>query len=385
MEADGGGASLPEDVIFAVLSWLSAKPLCRFRCVSKGWRALISSPAFIAAHRSRAANSKKKKKSRAAPLLVGVFVASSGEIELRVMDVDGNVLRVLRLSDVLRWYDFQYTTRYEKLLSTRLDLVCVDRLGDGAVVIDPATRGVVTVGRQVLFDGEPAVDLSKWHGQMNRFGRAAPSGTYKVTRLQDTFSGWSVDGQLCEVATLGDGDGGAEPAWRRRLAPPFLTCSCASCTATVNGVNYFLPRDACRHQILWNQIACFDVESEEWKETIRAPKLMRRRPQPSERLSTGLGGLKGTLCVVQSVRSCIHGYTNVDIWLLADPEMSIWVEEYKIHSPDSLFTVKPLEVMRDGRLLLLKTIEKTSRSTCILQLYDPGRNTFTDVKQMPKV
>ncbi|CAN6177265.1 unnamed protein product [Urochloa humidicola] len=99
----GAVVSLPEDIIFDVLSRLPAKPLCRFRCVSKGWRALISDHAFVAAQ-----------KSRAAPLLVGVFRSrcrGQHKLELRVMDMDGSVLRVFK--DVP-----------EVLLPTRLDLIC---------------------------------------------------------------------------------------------------------------------------------------------------------------------------------------------------------------------------------------------------------------------
>ncbi|CAN6216069.1 unnamed protein product, partial [Urochloa humidicola] len=62
--------------VFDVLSRLPAKPLCRFRCVSKGWRALISDEAFIAAQ-----------KSNAAPLLVGGFSSrctGQEKLELRV-------------------------------------------------------------------------------------------------------------------------------------------------------------------------------------------------------------------------------------------------------------------------------------------------------------
>ncbi|CAN6244472.1 unnamed protein product [Urochloa humidicola] len=41
--------SLPEDIIFDVLSRLPVRTICRLRCVSKAWRALISDPAFAAA------------------------------------------------------------------------------------------------------------------------------------------------------------------------------------------------------------------------------------------------------------------------------------------------------------------------------------------------
>ncbi|GJM85107.1 hypothetical protein PR202_ga01530 [Eleusine coracana subsp. coracana] len=47
---------LPEDIIFDVLSRLPVKPLCRFGCESKAWRALISDPAFAEAQSSRAAS-----------------------------------------------------------------------------------------------------------------------------------------------------------------------------------------------------------------------------------------------------------------------------------------------------------------------------------------
>lgn len=134
---------LPEDIIFDVLSRLPVKTLCRFRCVSKTWRALISSPAFASAQASRAA----------APLVAGVFgtprpldkfrparaprFLPEASLELRVMDPadGGRVLRVVK--------DVKSTKLMCGALLGRL--VMVDQGECGARVIDPATGGVMVL------------------------------------------------------------------------------------------------------------------------------------------------------------------------------------------------------------------------------------------------
>ncbi|TVU08418.1 hypothetical protein EJB05_41822, partial [Eragrostis curvula] len=373
MEVDGSRVSLPEEIIFDVLSWLPLKSLTRFRCVSKGWRTLISDPAFIATH-----------KSRDAPLLVGSFAVPHDPCpmnthnfdeapELRVMDTDGNVLRVLK--DVVGTV----------LSPTRLDLVCVDEGRHDARVIDPATGQVLTVGRYVG-DDEPIADLAyALQGySVSRFGRASPSGDYKVVRLlgtEDIGMGY-FNSHVCEVATLEDGS--TDLRWRTRQKCPIRICSCDCCTVAINGVIYFLPHAAHAQQGLWNYIARFDLESEHWKTMIDGPPTLRN-PKPGQRLLVAIGELKSTLTMVETMQS---EYTSAYIWLLADSERSVWVKGYTIQSLNSLCRVKALEILRDGELLLLKTVEKQrgslSRECAILQLYDSSTRTCTDLMYMPK-
>jgi hypothetical protein len=76
---------LPDDVISEILSWVPVKPACRFRCVSRGWRTLISSPAFLDAH-----------KRRVEPLLLTVSRSfPRGTTTLWLTDIDGDVVRVV--------------------------------------------------------------------------------------------------------------------------------------------------------------------------------------------------------------------------------------------------------------------------------------------------
>uniref|UniRef100_A0A8R7TRE8 F-box domain-containing protein n=1 Tax=Triticum urartu TaxID=4572 RepID=A0A8R7TRE8_TRIUA len=101
--------SLPYQAIFDILSRTPVKSVCRFRCVSKGWRNLISSPVFAAAHRSRHG-----------PLLVdaGSFEEEEpvGGRDMRLMDMDGNVVRVIKGAG-----------GYGMMCNTSLDgLICVN-------------------------------------------------------------------------------------------------------------------------------------------------------------------------------------------------------------------------------------------------------------------
>ncbi|KAL6143375.1 hypothetical protein ACLB2K_054070 [Fragaria x ananassa] len=57
-ELIGHQSPLPADIIVEILARLTVKSLCRFRCVSKPWRSLISNTKFIALHDRKALEDK---------------------------------------------------------------------------------------------------------------------------------------------------------------------------------------------------------------------------------------------------------------------------------------------------------------------------------------
>jgi hypothetical protein len=137
--AKGGATALclSGDAIFDILSWTPVKSVCRFRCVSKEWLALISDPVFIAKHKSRAAPE---------PCLVASFYEGRADTDsgLLVTDMKGNVVRVIRGLD-----------RFPLVHSSLDNLVSVSSY-------DLATRVVDVVTGKVLLT-IPQPSTQPWH------------------------------------------------------------------------------------------------------------------------------------------------------------------------------------------------------------------------------
>ena len=96
--SEATAASLSNDTIFDILCRTPVRSVCRFRCVSRGWRDLISGPDFATVHRSRHG-----------PLLVdtGYFrqeKPAAGR-DMRLMDMEGNVIRVITHQGRRRFWD----------------------------------------------------------------------------------------------------------------------------------------------------------------------------------------------------------------------------------------------------------------------------------------
>ncbi|CAM0947530.1 unnamed protein product [Alopecurus aequalis] len=121
----GFGRAFPSGQYKVVSVILPVKSVCRLRCVSRGWYALISDPTFVAAQRSR----------HAEPLVVAVTSSGArGSFDVQLMDMDSNVVKVTK--DVIG------SGHGSGLLSTSTnDFICVtkDSYYDFSQVIDPAT------------------------------------------------------------------------------------------------------------------------------------------------------------------------------------------------------------------------------------------------------
>ncbi|CAM0910125.1 unnamed protein product [Alopecurus aequalis] len=323
--------SLPNDLIFDILCRVPVKSLCRSRCVSRGWCALISGPVFIAAQKSLPAE----------PFLV---VESDRDSCLRLIDLDGSIARVI---------NYRGGCWIPVCMSPVDDVLCVTTYLNGdpvAGMIDLPTMKVLLTNLE--FEGA-------WG-----CGRAVPSGTYKVVRFNSSPE--------CEVFTIGDGD-----QWRKRKSFHLRIdhYNLDNHHAAVNGTLHFLTEalrflpEALPDAI--GSILRFDLEREEWKSSIKGPPNVKLgRPHIS------LGNLNGSLCMVEPENHDNNfGYTN--IWRLTDSDKCIWVKAYKIPSDQSMYyQMMPLTVLEDGSKLLLRC--NKFGGAPVLQIYDENDGTCTD-------
>ncbi|KAI4969932.1 hypothetical protein ZWY2020_000846 [Hordeum vulgare] len=329
-EGCGTTVLLPHDVVFDILSWVPVKSVCRFKSVCRDWRDLISDPAFVAAHRARGE-----------PLLAIAANSCSERSAVRLTDMDGNIIKVVEYTgSILRFF-----------CSNPGNLICVVGYGLGkATVLNLATGETIVVCHKDQFMG---------------FGRAAPSGIYKMV---------CISPRTCAILTVGDGVG-----WRQtQPLPRYSTTSISysSRPVEVRGVMYFMLHP----QLNGDSVICFDLESEEWKGTIKGP------PEPDIQVQLHRGWtdntlreLNGALCMLQPKVG------KMSIWLLVDSRRKgegVWIKVYSIPvDPSAYSPIMPLRILPDnGKLLLYNTLKFEEFG--VLQIYDPRNRTFTDTHKM---
>jgi F-box interacting protein len=349
--------SIANDILFDILLRMPGRALRRFRCVSKQWCALLSDPAFLAAHKSR----------RPDLLLVDTgYFRGYNEPDLRLRDLSGNVVRVIEGvggSDILP--------------ATSLDagLVCVlDHPCKGVHVVDLAT-GKVLLSISGLQVKRQQHEFARCQYETFGIGRTASSCVYKLVRL--------VRGDTCQVLTLG-----ADTRWRRRKTRPtnkyFLDRYYSP--ITIDGVMYFLTEGAS------GTLLCFDLEKEQWKvNPIEGPSEFVGAKRWST-ISVYITELNGFLCLVQEEYDNVRMFPNshnssTNIWIMQDCGKGNWTKVYTI--PMSVFGYRyapyrcmPLRVMHGGEKLLIDYDPRYyyyMERKASFGLYDPHTKTCTDI------
>ncbi|CAM0909005.1 unnamed protein product [Alopecurus aequalis] len=308
------------DVIFEILSWLPAKSLCRCRCVSKEWRALVSDQDFVATHRSRAE-----------PLLVAIYGYGSDKT-LVLLRTDGTVVRVV-----------ENLGGDSRLRASLGELACISYgyNQSSMLVMDLAT------GKTLVSCFRPPWEMEY---VCFGFGRAVQSGSIKVFRLG--IPPRQLHTRTYEVLTLGD-----SANWRSTELPPTMISHRYGNTSgvTANGALHFLSQDLCN-------VLSFDLDEEKWR-LIRGPQGGMKAVTISE--------LNGVLCMAQRMHHVIN------LWLLRDSDNNIWIKAYTVPMPGFGFQI-PLRLLRVSTELLFCRYDYELK--LVLEVYDPRSGQCTEVK-----
>ncbi|KAK1660437.1 hypothetical protein QYE76_048596 [Lolium multiflorum] len=348
MLREATAVSLPDDTIFDILSRTPASSLRRFRCVCKEWRALISDPFFLAAHKSR----------RPELLLVGTdYFRGYKERDLQLRDLSGNVVKLI-----------QGVGGSDILPMTNIDdgIVCViDGPCKAVRVVDLATGEVLSTIHGVEVRKRMHCFVRRQYETFG-IGRTASSGVYKVVRV--------VLGDTCQVLTLG-----VDTTWRMKTHSVTNCVLDANCSpVTINGVMYFLTQGTS------STLLCFDLENEQWNnQPIKGPWEQFSAEMYST-ISLCITELSGFLCVVQKKCINVHMFlpqhdSSTNVWILDGLHKSNWTKMYTIPAGISCGIHMPLRVMHGGDKFLVQRVSTYPSGLSSLQLYDPCTKKCADL------
>ncbi|CAL5078971.1 unnamed protein product [Urochloa decumbens] len=346
---------LPTDILHEVLLRLPANVLCRLRLVCRQWRSLTSDPIFARAHLLRH------------PVIVGcrnfgANVDRDARRGVQFVDLSGNIIKRIRMR--------RYHWDYGHNLSVKPSLQSALTTKSGCL-LNPSTGAFIVLPGYTA-EGQPIMSLSL-------LGRISSTGEYKVLRIHrfHRYIMGSEPGQTCEVMTVGDS--GDDGRWMARASPPVNVAVTSLHGVVVNGVAYFL-LDVCDPtNIKWDDIASFNLDTEEWRsDTLRGPpKGLLPIADEETRICLHLAKLNGclvTICRCNS-RGLHYKDDSMDLWFSMDMNKGLWTKMYSLQCTPELEhgLCSPLEVLNDERILLWQS------SIQCLGVYDKKTNILTDL------
>ncbi|XP_059629116.1 F-box/kelch-repeat protein At3g06240-like [Cornus florida] len=301
-------AFLPEEMVVDILSRLPAKCLCRFKCVSKSWFALISSPNFAKTHLNR--NDKPK--------------------------------RVFLVSDYFYSIDCTEASNNDDVIAMKLDYPLIKDKDPNLVTdIVASCNGLLLVVLNNLNkrDDYPMYlcnpstrEFKKLPDYNFRFCMYGLGYDSSMDNYKDTF---------VVVHSL------KTSSWRRRWIQDFpydnsflLPCS----GVFVNGSIHWLTNRALDHSPV---IVAFDVADEKFRDVLLPNSHGILLPAKAHAPS-GLGVLGGCLFCYKE-----HDYAvQFDIWVMEEYGVTESWTKFTIYIPDNMYNLEPLCVPLDNELLL---------------------------------
>ncbi|KAK6122837.1 hypothetical protein DH2020_043418 [Rehmannia glutinosa] len=315
-------SNLPEDIITEILSRLPVKTLLKFRCVSKSWLNLISSPQFVNAHLKNSTKNNMGFHSRLvfhlryspSPKVFHTFSLHPKIDDYESLSVDKLVLSCRPCYAI-------------EIVGSCNGLVCVVLDYNSVVLWNPTTRKSKT-----LPVSDSSLDLSK-HG----FGYDAANDDYKVVEFgcnYDTF-GYKKSTKRNIYSSRVD-------SWRTMEWP----CSdiIDGPSVFVNGVIHWKVCDE-KYQRFWAVIA-----QNVTTETCSSVDLPTLASDDADKVSLGVFG--GCL----SASFYCHNY--MDVWVLKEyGDRESWTKLVRFNYPsvENRFVLKRpklLFVSKDGGILL---------------------------------
>ncbi|KAK6139828.1 hypothetical protein DH2020_026403 [Rehmannia glutinosa] len=283
---------LPRDLIIEILSRLSPKDLCKFRCVSKSWQDLLTRDMeFTARHIQY---SKQK------PLLLVRKYLSDGIMELNKSKITIELISIDMQGNI--------TDKFSEIIDGPVNtfvscgplsiLCCMHTL----YVCNPSVRQIVRV---------------PYHSNNARlyniaFGYLPVSNEYKIVHM--FFNGNEKMG--CEIFSFRSGENVGSGSWRRIMDCPFSAWT-DEYPMCINGTIYWAVSSGWKDK----SILCLDLEKEEFS-SVCYPMHESKKYSFLEYI-----GLMGDLCVVGF---CAEE-SIIDVWMLKDKKKKIWKMDYSIN------------------------------------------------------
>lgn len=329
--------SLPEEILFDILTRLPIKSLLRCKSLSKDWLQLISNPGFVQLHMEHAKQNKQK-----------ILFASSKSGISNIHSLESETLHSPLVS-----YNFRLPGALF-MVGTCNGLVCLSDYKTIVVLCNPATREHFSI----LFD---KFDVSPDNFEEEfclGFGHDPVSDEYKILRIDFSYHKSADDDLYTEntnvyVYTLGS------KSWRKTESPFRFDKGIASLPYVSGALHVFERNSDCRlnSKQYVSSIIMFDLESEKFKST----------PLPHTK---GEGLIPGVFQGCFSVSAFRLEGRNVDIWLMKKHGMmESWTKVFSISLTGIQFPV-PFGVRKDKVVLLKPWGSKSSWKTEIYA-YDP--------------